>query len=508
MASLRARLYARIFLVLAVPLLLVGLATGMMVTTWLQREFDRTLETKARALLSLTEQDGTHVEFDFAHEVMPEFAAGANPQYFEMWLSKDRLLQRSESFAANETTRAAQLFRRPSIASRARFDEVTLPDGRAGRQVRIDFVPRTDEDDTTQATAATNRAAEVPQGIALDPTEVDRDRVVSVIVAREREYLDTQIHALYALFAAVALGLLTVLALLINAMLRTVLRPLDQLVQQVRDIGSETFGTRIAVDHPPAEIAPVVDQLNALLDRVDIAFRRERQLTSDLAHELKTPIAELRNLCDIGARWPNDTEDVRQFFADAKGVAGVMERIVSHLLLMARHESGMQDLQQETIRVRDVIDKSWKLCARESNRTAPTLQNAVSDSAVFVSDPVLFESIVCNVLANAINYSVPGSVVRCSFEAYDGAPSLCVANQAEDLEPEDVPFIFDRFWRKDAVRGGSAHLGLGLSLARTFADLLQFRIVATLDAERTFRIRLVAADANAPARPRGLAAAD
>ena len=71
-----------------------------------------------------------------------------------------------------------------------------------------------------------------------------------------------------------------------------------------------------------------MEQLNQLLTRLENAFDRERQLTSDIAHELKTPIAELRNLCEVGSRWPEDSAATRRFFANALAIGLQLESIV------------------------------------------------------------------------------------------------------------------------------------------------------------------------------------
>ena len=88
--------------------------------------------------------------------------------------------------------------------------------------------------------------------------------------------------------------------------------------QQVRVLGVTSLGRRVDVQAPPEEIAVVVAQVNALLDRLEEGFTRERRLSSDIAHELKTPIAELRSLCEVGARWPDDRAAVQEFFRDAR----------------------------------------------------------------------------------------------------------------------------------------------------------------------------------------------
>jgi signal transduction histidine kinase len=126
--------------------------------------------------------------------------------------------------------------------------------------------------------------------------------------------------------------------------LRVGLRSLDRLTRQVRALDVTSLDTRVDVEAPPEEIAVVVEQVNALLDRLEGGFKRERRLSSDIAHELKTPIAELRSLCAVGARWPEDRVAVRKFFEDAEAIAEQMERIVVHLLALARYDEGREQV--------------------------------------------------------------------------------------------------------------------------------------------------------------------
>jgi signal transduction histidine kinase len=206
-----------------------------------------------------------------------------------------------------------------------RFLDLRLPDGRRGRQVQIDFVPLPDAEDTGGVPAVAPGGSSAP--------------AATVIVARERERLDADLGKLKVAVGVVAAALLLLLAGLTQVALRVGLRSLDRLNHQVRALDVTSLGTRVDVETPPEEIAVVVEQINALLGRLEAGFKRERRLSSDIAHELKTPIAELRNLCEVGARWPGDRAAVQTFFEDARAIALQMDRVVLHLLALARYEA-------------------------------------------------------------------------------------------------------------------------------------------------------------------------
>jgi len=154
-----------------------------------------------------------------------------------------------------------------------------------------------------------------------------------LVVARDREDLDALIRLLNVSFSVVAAVLMAAIAVLVGALLRFGLRPLDEVSRQVETLDAESLDVRIRVPSPPAEIVPVIARLNALLQRLEEAFERERRLSSDVAHELRTPIAELRSIGEVAARWPGNRESVARFFADVREIALQMERIVVHLLL-------------------------------------------------------------------------------------------------------------------------------------------------------------------------------
>jgi signal transduction histidine kinase len=483
MRSLRTRLFVYLIGGAALVLAIGGVVLTTIVTDALQREFDRALEAKARGLVALTEREAGQIEFEFDPEHMPEFGDGSEPEYFELWLPDGSLLQRSPSFDRSDQTRAASLVKGPRPATAAAFQDVRLPDGRRGRQVRIDFVPTLDpEDEQAEAQEAdrTSSRAPVPAG-SSPPT-------VILLVAREREQLDAGIRRLELTFLGLGAVLVLALAGLMQLALRVGLRSLERLTGEVRALGVTSLDTRVAVEAPPEEIRVVVEQVNALLARLEAGFKRERRLSSDIAHELKTPIAELRNLSEVGARWPDDQASVRQFFEDAGAIAQQMERVVVHLLALARVDEGREQVWRTPVWVAEVVDAAWKPLTRDAAAKRLEFRQEISRDLRFETDAEKFALVVSNLLANAVAYSPVGSTVVCASEETSARASVSFTNRAENLEPQDLGVMFDRFWRKDEARTGGRNVGLGLALVRALADLLGLEVEAQLLPDRRLRI--------------------
>lgn len=475
---------------------LLVLATGLglcaLAAHRLRAEFDRALLAKARALVTLTKQQQGEVELDFADEFMPEFAAGSGPEYFQLWLGDGTVLERSKSLAAADLPSggfAARPLAGGSAAAKPRFADLRLPDGRAGRLVEVAFVPQREDDADPWSEAALDPAAP-PGGL----------RSAVLVVASGREGLDALVRSLYAAEVGSAALLMTGIALLVHFAVRRGLAPLGAIGRQVQALDAGRLDSRVGVQPPTRELQPVVDQLNALLARLASAFERERRFASDVAHELRTPVAELRSLAEVGGRWPEDHEAVRAFFADVLAIARQMEGTVATLLAMARCEGGLERIESSRFALPELLAETWAPLAPAAAARGLRLDlTAVAATAPdIVCDRQKLALILGNLLSNAVTYSPPGSTVTCAARSADGLFEIKIANPAPHLDAPDVHHLFDRFWRKDAARSNGQHTGLGLALARSFAVLLGLDLTARLDPDARLELRLLGPIASGP----------
>lgn len=498
MRSIRSRL--TIMLVTSMSVLLVGAGALMssVLTSRLQDEFDQVLLGKVKLLMALIEDEGDTIDFDFSDDIMPEFSRSDRPDYFQLWLQSGRRIEKSPSLGAHDLPRS------PGLDATLTSRNVTLPNGRHGRLAQVAFIPQVevpddpddkkldaniDAEEGQQKANQDQQRAEAVETAARDPRQFP-DRVATLIVARDRTRLDALIRTLKLFLAGLMITLLLIMIALIRLALRVGLRPLDEMRQQASQLDVDSLTTGIQLHTETAELMPVVAQINALLYRLDVAFSRERQFSSDVAHELRTPLAELRVLTEVGGRWPDDRGAVEQYFADAHGICEQMEGVVISLLTLTRCERGVHPVQMTTIPLIEIVETSWQSVKQTATEKSQRFECHIPPSYTVISDYNLLLVVLSNLLGNAVLHSAPLSTIRCVATQNSDQTYLTMSNPVKDLAAEDLKHIFERFWRKDTARSDGMHSGLGLSIVKAFSDLLHLDIQAHLDDDQVFSIRL------------------
>ena len=458
MYSIRRRLVLTLAIGFTLVIALAGVFLDRSLSRQVHDEFDDTLSARARAITALieAESDGT-IEFDYPDGLMPEFERERRPDHYQIFLRGGRSLARSKCLT-EDLPRADEI-------EGAALHDTTMPDGRAGRMLQTTYVPQADdaEDDDDEPVLA------VP--------------AITVIVARgiePREATIAQMRWTILGFGALAVGLAALLAWF--ALARG-LRPLDAIGAQVRELDAERLDARIELDPRPRELAPVVDQLNAMIARLRESFERERRFNANVAHELRTPIAELRSLADVGGKWPDDTATVQAFFGDVGAIAARMEATIADLLLLARCEAGVERMTPAPTDVHAAVEQTWRSVAGER---APEFHNELPRPWMVETDPGKLGIVLQNLLGNARAYATPGAAVTCRLV---GA-RMEISNHAAPLAPEDLRRLTQPFWRADEARSSLEHVGLGLSVVAAVADLLGMRVDFAQDAAGRFTVGL------------------
>lgn len=480
MHSLRSRLTIILALGLGLLLLGAGFWLNHILSAYLLHEFDQVLLTKSNALITITETENNTVEFDFSDEIMPEFSRPDHPEYFSLWLPGNTQLEKSRSLGSYDLPRL------PGLESTPRFRDVRLPNGVSGRLVQVAFVPQIDleDDDDLEEKQEKDETEQV-----LDPTAFS-ERAVTLIVARERTQLDDLIRSLHFALAGGILTLLIAMVILVRLALRVGLRPLDDVRYQVTKLDVDTLTTGMQVITQTRELTPVVDQLNSMLRRLNAAFARERQFSSDVAHELRTPLAELRALAEVGGRWPEDHDAVVEYFADAYAICEQMEGVVISLLTLARCDRGVQPIQKSDINLLEAVETSWMATTRLAREKSQVFECSIPPHLVVSSDRDMLLMVLSNLLGNAVVHSEPKSTIWCTVTTHGARPQLTISNPADKLSPEDLPHLFERFWRKDAARSNGSHSGLGLAIVKAFSDLLNLDVQARIEPNHVLSITL------------------
>ena len=255
--SLESRMNARLLTGITIYLVVFSIALGFLLVRGLTAEFDRTLVARAEGIIEIARQ-----------EIMAEGAATAVPRFdgmrfgqFALWLSDGTLVGAPDALETLEIEVDEELSDQP------RFADLRLPDGRSGRKVEIDFVPRSED-----------AAGVLPSQVAVG-SEV---RTATLVVAESRAALDRQILRVSLLVAGACVLLLGSLALLVRSSLHRGLEPIVGLRRQVERLDPNGTVHRVSLRDPPEELAPVLQGINELLQNRDRA-RREHLAPTDIA---------------------------------------------------------------------------------------------------------------------------------------------------------------------------------------------------------------------------------
>jgi len=420
-------------------------------------QFDLALQARAVAISSNTSWHTNGLQLTFDERSFPSQDDDQTPDFYELTPVGPIAPLRSASL------KTADLPRPPEPGGKARFWNLTLPDGQSGRAIAFRFTP-------------IGPAASAPE--------------VTLVLALNREDLDETCTQLSAFFAIGSLFAVGAILWMVPRVLRRGLAPLDTLGNQVARINAASLSARLPADELPAELLPIRAQLNHLLTRLESSFARERRFGADLAHELRTPIAELRLLAECALKWP-DTRDASTD-RDTLAIACHLEDLVTRLLDLARSENGRIAVRSEKIEFSSLIALAWQPFAK---RAAARDLDATLDlpRLEIRSDPLVLRSILANLFDNAVDYSPPGESIRLSLTLEPDANRVrfTITNRpATPLSPVDIAQLFDPFWRQKAARSDARHSGLGLALARAFAEALGWTLTARLETDEILRFDL------------------
>ena len=149
-------------------------------------------------------------------------------------------------------------------------------------------------------------------------------------------------------------------------------------------------------------------------------------------------------------------------------------------------------VRPEAVPFDSMVDDLWQPLADRARAKQLSVALGVPDGASWHTDPVVLRVIVGNLLANAVEYTPVAGEVRLRFEGSKGSARLSISNTTDHLRSEDLPHLFDRFWRKDPSRTSSTHCGLGLALAKGYAESLGLSLRAGMTGRSELTIELSA----------------
>ena len=263
-----------------------------------------------------------------------------------------------------------------------------------------------------------------------------------------------------ALFAGLVLALL-----LINRLFRYLALPFGELVEAAGKVAGGDYSVRLAA-RGPRELRSLGRAFNTMVERLQLDDQQRRMLLADISHELRTPLTviqgELEGLLD--GVYPRDDAHLQPILDESR----LLARLVDDLRTLSLAESGALELQRAPVDPAELLGSAAAAFEAQASAAGISLEvEAAPGLPALEVDAQRIQQVLANLLSNALRYTPPGGSIRLSCDrAAEGGVEVQVRDSGAGIPPEDLPHIFERFYKSPRSSGA----GLGLAIARSLVQ--------------------------------------
>ncbi|MDE3164418.1 MAG: heavy metal sensor histidine kinase [Acidobacteriota bacterium] len=304
-------------------------------------------------------------------------------------------------------------------------------------------------------------------------------RVLSEAAPGYRVQVAVEVTLEHNMFAQYREGLLTVLGtgLLLSAMIgfglaRKGIRPVEEIAATMRRIRSSTLNERVGTGGLPAELASLAATFNEMLDHLEEAFGRLARFSSDIAHELRTPINNIRGEVEVTLGKARPPEEYRDVLASALEECQRLSQMIDSLLFLARAENPQTEIRREVLDVGKELSAVREFYDAAAAEAGVRLDLTVAEPIAAPLDRTLFQRALGNLIENALAHTGRGGHIRLEAAREKGTLRVSVADDGCGIPAEHLARVFDRFHRVDPARSkNTGGAGLGLAIVKSVATL-------------------------------------
>ena len=287
-------------------------------------------------------------------------------------------------------------------------------------------------------------------------------------VAQDRSSDERVERSFAVLFIMVLSGSILASAFIAVIVTKRGLRPLREMTQSVARVGPTHLKERVTPEEWPRELKPLASAFDDMLKRLDDSFTRLSQFSADLAHELRTPIANMIGEAQVALTRDRTAAEYRETIESTVGECERLSRIVDNLLFVARVDAAREPIARKRLDARAAVEKitSFYHALADDRHIAI----GCSGEGQIHADPDLFERAVGNLLDNALRFTPEHGSIQIVLSERNGDFEVAVSDTGCGIAPEHLPRVFDRFYRADSSRSSDG-AGLGLALVKSIVDL-------------------------------------
>lgn len=246
--------------------------------------------------------------------------------------------------------------------------------------------------------------------------------------------------------------------------------PIDQIVRRVEQIDEDRLEERLPMESRDDEAGRLVAVINRMLERLERAFEAQSRFSSDVAHEIRSPLTALRGMMEVTLRKERSTEEYRNVMQENLEEVLRLARLAEDLMSLAKADAGVLQIRRVRVKLREALQAvlaRFKLKADEKNIE---LRLHAPEEVAVIGDPDLLGRLVENLVDNALIHSPQMGAVLVQLQRNEDHVTISVDDHGTGIPPQHLSKIFDRFYRVDPARsremGGS---GLGLAIAQQIA---------------------------------------
>jgi two-component system OmpR family sensor kinase len=295
------------------------------------------------------------------------------------------------------------------------------------------------------------------------------------------------------LFLTMSVVILAGIGLTSVLLARKALRPIDRMVTRARHIGEANLAERLPHPGTRDEIGRLVETLNEMLGRLERSFVIQQRFTADASHELRSPLSRLRAELEVTLRRPRPVPEYEETLRSCLDEVQRVQGLIEELLELARIDARQEPESSQPITVSEIVGAAVSAVTPEAERRGILVVVEHPPEVSVNAAPVAAKVALANVLDNAVKFSPPAGEVRVAVLGGQKEVAIAVSDTGPGVSPEDVPRLFQRFYRGKASRATDVPgVGLGLAIAQALVERQGGRISVEASGEKgaTFTIHL------------------
>jgi len=315
-------------------------------------------------------------------------------------------------------------------------------------------------------------AFRVTSGTALVGSATSRqtDTIqIAIDVSQQEQFLQRYRRWLFGIM----LGTFAVFPFVGSQIARRGIRPVEDMAATARRITSTNLRERILTEGYPSELASLASTFNQMLERLEDSFERISRFSADIAHDLRTPVNNIRGEAEVGLARARTITEYRDVLESCLEEAVRLSDLIGNLLFLARAESPLAHLRREPVDVVELLGGMREYYEASAAEAGISLTSTATSATVVADlDRTLVQRAVSNLVSNAVAHTPPGGSVVLVANAEASGLRIEVRDTGVGIPAEALPRVFDRFFRLDTSRSqASGGTGLGLAIVQSIIQL-------------------------------------